>query len=120
LHQDPYLKTEKPKREPIPIPIIKTVSRKPNFKTKPKRKRVIASLPLIKREASESESETDSQTVNSKYINNVLRRNDPTFGVCHYDPNGSFKIGWSSFKCNYKRVFVDGRKYKATHAFGNC
>jgi hypothetical protein len=33
LHQDPYLKTEKEKREPIPIPIIETGSTKPIFKT---------------------------------------------------------------------------------------
>jgi hypothetical protein len=36
LHQDPYLKKKKKKREPIPI--IETGSTKPSFKTKPKRK----------------------------------------------------------------------------------
>ena len=49
LHQDPYLKTEKPKREPIPIPIIETGDTK--------RKRIIGSVPLFK---TESESETDT------------------------------------------------------------
>jgi len=32
LHHDPYLKTEKQKWEPIPIPIIETGSAKPSFK----------------------------------------------------------------------------------------
>jgi len=41
LHQDPYLKTEKQKGEPIPIHIIETGSTKPSFKTKPKRKSII-------------------------------------------------------------------------------
>jgi len=35
LHQDPYLKPEKQKREHFPIPIIETGSTKPSFKTKP-------------------------------------------------------------------------------------
>lgn len=93
LHQDPYLKTEKLKREPIPIPIIETT-----------RKR-------------EPELETNSQPVHSNYIHNVLRRklsHDPTFGVYQDETDGSFKIGRSSFKYNDKHVFVDGRKYKAT------
>jgi hypothetical protein len=34
LHQDPYLKTEKQKREPILIPIIETGSTKPSCKRK--------------------------------------------------------------------------------------
>lgn len=113
MHQDPFLKNEKQKREPIPIPIIETQSTTPSFKTKPKRKRIIGSVPLFKTEASESESETDS----SKYIYNVLRRkssHDPTFGVYQDDTDGSFKIGRSSFKYNDKHVFVDGKKYKAT------
>ena len=38
LHQDPYLKTEKQKRESVPIAIIENGSTKPSFKTKPKRK----------------------------------------------------------------------------------
>ena len=42
LHQDQYLKTEKRKREPIPIPIIETGDTK--------RKRIIDSVPLFKTE----------------------------------------------------------------------
>jgi len=48
LHQDPFLKSEKQKREPIPIPIVETGGTQPSFKTKPKRKRIIGSLPLFK------------------------------------------------------------------------
>lgn len=118
MHQDPYLKTEKRKREPIPIPIVETGESKPSFTTKPKRKRIIGSVPLFKTERSaDSESESDSLPINSKYINNVLRRkssHDSTFGVYQDDTDGSFKIGRSSFKYNNKHVFVDGRKYKAT------
>ena len=33
LHQDPNLKTEKQKREPIPIPFVEPVSTKPSFIT---------------------------------------------------------------------------------------
>jgi len=114
LHQDPYLKTEKRKREPIPIPIIETGSTKPSFKTKPKRKRIIGSVPLFK---TEIESETDASPTHSKYIHNVLTRkvsHDPTFGVYQDDTSGAFKIGRSSFKYNDKHVFVDGKRYKAT------
>jgi hypothetical protein len=42
VHEDPYLKIEKQKRDPIPIPIIETggtPESKPTFKTK--RKRII-------------------------------------------------------------------------------
>jgi hypothetical protein len=106
LHQDPYLKTEKLKREPIAIPIIET-----------KRK----TGPFIKGEEEEeeidSESATNSPPVHSMYIHNVLKRklsHDPTFGVYRDDTDGSFKIGRSSFKYNSKNVFVDGKKYKAT------
>ena len=49
LHQDPYLKTEKRKWEPIPIPIIETGD--------VKRKHIIGAVPLFK---TESESETDT------------------------------------------------------------
>jgi len=35
LYEDPYLETEKQKREPIPIPIIETGSAELSFKTKP-------------------------------------------------------------------------------------
>jgi len=71
-------------------------------------------VPLFK---TGSESETDVSPVPSEYIQNVLRRkvtNDPTFGVYQDDTDGSFKIGRSSFKCNDKELFVDGRKFKAT------
>jgi len=56
MHQGSYLKTEKLKREPIPIPIIETGSSKSSFKTKPERKGIIGSLPLFKTEALEPES----------------------------------------------------------------
>jgi len=98
--KDPYLKTEKQKREPIPIPVIETGSTEPSFKTKPKRKRIIGSVPLFK---TQSESETDVSPVHSEYIQNVLRRkvsHDPTFGVYQDDADGSCKIGRSSFKYN--------------------
>jgi hypothetical protein len=81
LHQDPYLKTEKHKRKPIPIQIIETGSAKPRCKTKPKWKRIIGSVPLLK---TESESERDTSPTFSKYIHDVLTRkasHDPTFGV---------------------------------------
>ena len=48
LHQNTYVKTVKQKREPIPISIIETSSTKHSFKTKPKRKRIIGSVPLFK------------------------------------------------------------------------
>ena len=73
LHQNPYLKTEKRKQEPIPIPIIETGD--------VKRKRIIGAVPLFK---TESDSETDTMHPHSKNINDVLTRNvshDPTFGV---------------------------------------
>jgi len=44
------------------------------------------------------------------YINDVLRlkaSHDPTFVVYQDDTNGSFKIGRSSIKYNYKHVLVD-------------
>ena len=79
-----------------------------------KRKRIIGSVPLFK---TESESETDTLPPHSKYIKDVLTRkvsHDPTFGVYQDDTEGSFKIGWSSYKYNNKHVFVDGKKCKAT------
>jgi hypothetical protein len=79
------LKTEKQKLEPIPIPIFESGrDTLPSFKTKPKRKRIINSVPLFKTESLESESETDSSPMHSKYIHNVLRRkisHDHIFGV---------------------------------------
>ena len=81
LHQDPYLKAEKLKREPIPIPMIATTPKSGTF---------------IKTEKLEPELQTNSQPVHSKYIHNVLRRklsHDPTFGVYQDDTDVSFKIG---------------------------
>ena len=78
MHQDPYLKNEKQKRESIPIPIIETGSTKPIFKTKHKQKRIIGSVPLFK---TETEPETEDSPTHSKYIHNVLNRkvtHDPT------------------------------------------
>jgi len=60
-------------------------------------------LPLFKTETLDSESETDSLPVHSKYINKVLRRkvsHCPTFGVYQDDTDDSLKIGMSSFKYN--------------------
>ena len=85
LHQEPYLKTEKRKQEPIPIPIRETGDTK--------RKRIIDLVPLYK---TESESETDTLPPHSKYIQDVLTRKgtrDPKFGVYQYVTDGSFKIG---------------------------
>ena len=73
MHQDPYLKTEKRKTDPTPIPIIETGDKK--------RKLIIASMPLFK---TETESETVTLPAHSKYIQDVLTRkvsHDPTFGV---------------------------------------
>jgi hypothetical protein len=49
LHQDPFLKCEKQKWEPILISIVETGGTQPSFKTKPKRKRIIVALPLFKK-----------------------------------------------------------------------
>ena len=93
---------------------METSSAKQSFKTKPKRKRIIGSVPLFKME---SKPETDVSPMHSEYIQNVLRRKmsqDHTYGVYQDYAYGSFKIGRSSFKYKDKHVFVDGRKYKAT------
>ena len=106
MHQDPSFKTEKRKREPIPIPIIEAGD--------VKQKRIIRSVPLFK---TESESETDTLPSHSKYIKDVLTRkvsHDTTFGVYQDETDGSFKIGQSNFKYNNKHVLVDGKRYKAT------
>jgi hypothetical protein len=106
------METEKQKREPISIPIIETKS------SKPKRRRIIGSAPMFKTEEFESGSESDSGSVHSKYIHNILRRkapHDPTFGVYEDDTGGSLKIERSSFKYNDQHVFVDGKKYKPSH-----
>jgi hypothetical protein len=121
LHQDPYPKTEKQKRGPIPSPIVETggtPDSKPCFKTKAKRRRIIGSAPVFKSESTESETDTESgvSPVHSKYTQGLLRRkvsHDHTFGVYQDDANGSLKIGRSKFKLSNKHVFVDGRKYKA-------
>jgi len=104
------MKTEKRKREPIPIPIIE--------KGDTKRKRTIGSVPLFKTEMLDSESESESLPVNSKYMANVLKSkgsHDPTFGVYQDDKDSSFKIGRSTFKYNNKHVFVDGKKSTSQH-----
>jgi len=109
LHQDPYLKPEK-KREPISIPIRETGSTKPSFKTKPKRKRIIGSVPLFQ---TEIESGTDTSPMYSNYIHNALTRkvsHDLNFCVYKDDTNGAFKIGRSSFKYKDKHVFVYGKR----------
>jgi len=63
------LENRETKTEHITIPIIETRCNKPSFKTKPKRKCIIGSVPLFK---SESKSETHDSPTHSKYINNVL------------------------------------------------
>ena len=113
LHQDPFLKSEKQKLKLIPIPNAETEITQPSFKTKPKRKRIIGSLPWFKTVTLDSESETDFSPFHSKYIYNVLMRkisHDRTFGVYQDDTYCSFKIGRSNFKFNNKYVLVDGKK----------
>jgi hypothetical protein len=93
-HQDLYLKTQKLKREPIPIPIIETggtPQSKPGFKTKPKRKRIVGCTTMFHTETEDTESETvagRASPVNSKYIQEALKRrksHDPTFGIYQDD-----------------------------------
>jgi hypothetical protein len=94
LHQDHFLKSEKQKREPIPIPNVETKVTRPSFKTKKERKRITGSLPWFKTETFGSESETDSLPFHSEYINNVLKRkvsHDHNFCVYQDETNGSFK-----------------------------
>ena len=76
LLQDPFLKSEKHKREPIPIPIVETKVTHPGLKTKPKRERKTSSLPWFKTEILDSESETDSLPIHSEYINPFRARAD--------------------------------------------
>ena len=76
LHQDPFLKSENQKLEPIPIPFVETKVTHPGFKTKTKRERITGSLPWFKTEILDSESETDSLPILSEYINNVLKRKE--------------------------------------------
>jgi hypothetical protein len=107
VHQDPYLKTEKLKREPIPIPIIETGGTPQNklrFKIKPKRRRAVGSTPTFHTETVDTEPETvagRASPVNSKYIQDVLKRrksHGPAFGIYQDDTDGSFGIGSSIFK----------------------
>jgi hypothetical protein len=101
LHQDPYLKTEKRKWEPIVIRIVETGGTpESSFKTKSRRK---GSVPL-----SESENDDASPVLKRKIFH------DSAFGVYRDDTDGSLKIGCSKFKYNDTHVFVDGIKYKAT------
>jgi len=68
-------------------------------------------MPVFKTETLQSESVSDASPVNSKYIQNVLRRkssHDHTFGVYH-NTGGSFKIGRSNVKYNDKHVFGYGK-----------
>ena len=113
LHQDPYVKTEKRNREPIPNRLVVTGSTpdsKPNFENRKQHKRIIGSAPVFKSETAQSGSETDvsvSSSIHSEYIHSVLGRkvsHDPTFGVYQDDTDGSFKIGKSSFKYNDKYI----------------
>ena len=97
----------------IPVPIIE--------KGDTKRNRIIGSVPLIKTQMLDSESESESLPVNSKYMDDVLKRkgsHDSTFGVYQDDKDSSFKIWRSSFKYNNKHVFVDGKKYKSVAITG--
>ena len=73
-------------------------------------------MPLFKTQSLESESETDSLPMHSKYIDNVLTRtlsHDSSFGVYQDDKDGSFKIWRSRFTYYNKDVFVDGKNYRA-------
>jgi hypothetical protein len=111
MHQDPYLKTEKRKREPIPIPIIESG----DAKREPK----IGLMPLFK---TESESETDTLPAHSKYIKGELKRkvsHDPTFGVYQDDTDGSFKIGRSSFNIKINTCLWMEKVRRQRKAFGN-
>ena len=82
-----------------------------------KRKCIIGSMPLFKTESLDSESETDSLPVHSKFIDNVSKLKRiarPKFGVYQDDRSGSFKTGRSGFKCNDKHTLLDAKKCKAT------
>jgi len=93
--KDKSLPLEAPKTGTHPNTNCRNSGTQTSFKPKLKRKRIIGSLPLFKTETLDYESETDSVPVQSKYINDVLRRkvsHDPTFGVYQDDTDGSFKI----------------------------
>jgi len=68
-------------------------------------------MPVFKTETIQSESVSGASLVNSKYIENVLRRklsHDHTFGVYH-DNAGSFKMRRSNVKYSDKHVFGYGK-----------
>jgi len=72
---------------------------------------------LFKTEILDSELESESLPVHSKYMDNLLKRkgsHDPTIGVYQDDKASSFKIGRLTFKYSNKHVFVDGKNYKST------
>jgi hypothetical protein len=56
LHQNPFLKSEEQKREPVPIPNVENGGTLSSFKTKSKRKHIIGSMRLFKTETLDSES----------------------------------------------------------------
>ena len=65
----------------------------------------------------QSESETETLPLHSKYIQYALKpklSHDPTFAVDQDDTDCSFKTRRSSFKYNNKQEFVDGKRYKGT------
>jgi len=77
---------------------------------------------MFKTESLESESETISSPMHSSYIHNIVKRvlsPDRTFCLCQDDTDDSFKIGQSSFKCNNKHVFVDGKTTTERKVCGN-
>ena len=70
-------------------------------------------MSLFKTEILDSELESESLPVHSKYMDNILKRKGPhapNFGVYQDDKDSPFKIGRSSFKYNNKHIFVDGKK----------
>ena len=100
LYQGPYLKTEKRKIEPIPIPIVEsraTPESKPIFQNKRQHRRIIGWAPVFKSETAQSGSEKDvgdASPMHSKYIHSVQRRKvslHPTFGVFQEDTDGILK-----------------------------
>ena len=96
MHQEPILKNRgKTGTHSHSHSIVETSSTKSSFKTIPKRKRIIGSVPLFK---TESESETDDSPTHSKYIHVLTRKvsHYPNFGVYQDDTTGSFKIVRSS------------------------
>jgi hypothetical protein len=123
MYPNPYPKTEKQKREPIPIRIVQTEETpesEHSFQTKRQCKRIIAPVSVFKKEKAQSESETDvsdASPIHSKYIHSVLRRKAshyPTFGVYQDYTDGYYKIRQPNSEYNKKYVSVGDKKYKAT------